>query len=961
MTKIQNNSPRKIPLLIVLVASYVSLNVLAVGLVGYISYRNGQDAVNDVANQLRNETSKRIEAHLYTFLSTPHQINQNNANLLRQEFIEVHDAASLETLFWEQIQVFDSVSSIYFGNTEGGLANAGREGAEGELYVIATDNFAHGALTKYATDDKGERTDLLVTVPDFDARTRPWYIGAVNNEGAAWSDPYILFTGQDMAISASHPVYMEQELQGVVAVDLFLSHLSVFLQSLDIGETGQAFIMDRSGLLIASSSAEKPFSEPDETGVRQRLYARESTIPLIHYAAEALEKRIDNYDDISETQNWEFELDGERHFLQLSSIKNEEGLDWLVVVVVPEAEFMAQINANNQITLLLIFVTLIISVFVGIIATQKIIRPILQINRRAYAISEGEWGEPIAHDSRIREISAMTQSLNHMATQLQQMVANLTTEINERKQAEEALRLSQVYYQTLFNESPAPLWEEEFSELFIYLDELKESGVHDFRAYFDNNPDELLVCAEKIKILEVNQATLSLHQAENKAQLLKRLDTTFTANSFPVFKEEVIALASGAVEFTSEIEVQTLTGELRTVALRLIINKDQPDSTRALLVTTDVTAQKQAEGERLRLDKLQSLGVLAGGIAHDFNNLLTGLYGNLELAKLVISADHKAQKYLTVAERSMNNAVKLTSQLLTFAKGGEPIKETIALGEMIEEAAEFSLRGSHVKLKNNIASDLWLVDADKGQLHQVISNLVINAQQAMPTGGTVTITAVNINSENGKQVKIAIEDEGAGIAPQYLDKIFDPYFSTKQKGSGLGLASSYSIINKHNGRIQVSSQLNQGTTFTIYLPAIEKATTEQPLDKTDNNHNFAAKILLLDDEEIIRETVGDMLAAMGHQFEFAIDGQEAIAKYAAAFASNGGYDLVIADLTIPGGMGGEEAAQEILKINPQAKLIVSSGYATDPIMANYKEYGFSGIVIKPYRLADLKKAIEQLL
>ena len=960
----ERKSPKKIPLLYVFVTALVALTVLATGLVGYLSFHNGQRAVNDVAYQLRNEITIRIEEQVYTFLDTPNQINQINANIVGQGMIAADDAATLEHHFWEQIQIFDSVSSIYFGNVDGGLANAGREAEDGSLYVIATDGFVSGPFNKYATNDEGERTDLLVTVPDFDARTRLWYSDAVDSGEAVWSDVYIVFTGHDMAIATGLPVYDEdQQLLGVVSVDLFLSQLSNFLQNLDIGETGEAFIIEHPGLLIASSSKEKPFTEPDEDGVQRRLFAYESENPLISGAFSVLDEESYGYGYITETQQFGFEIDGVRHFVQVSPIDNDAGLDWLVVVVIPESDFMAQVSANNRVTFAFIFVTLIIAITIGIFVTRKITQPILRLSTFAQALSKGEWEERISHDSRISEISTLTISLDHMAEQLQQTVAELTVEVVERKQAESDLLLSQVHYQILFNESPAPLWEEDFSELYAYLEERKKEGVHDFRAYFEENPDEVAICAQKVEIREVNQATLELHQAESKEQLLDNLEQTFTMQSFEVFKEELIAIAAGQLQFESEAEVQTLTGELRYISLRLSMNMDRPELMMALLTTTDITDRKQAEEEQLKLKKLESLGVLAGGIAHDFNNLLTGLYGNFELAKIFISEDHEAYKYLESAGDSMQRATQLTQQLLTFARGGSPIKKTLSIGDVIAETAQFSLRGSNSRLQTRIAPELWLIEADKGQLSQVISNLVINAQQATPSGGIITITAENTVIAEGRYVKVTVQDEGGGIAPEYLDKIFDPYFSTKQKGSGLGLASTYSIINRHNGRITVDSRLNEGTIFTIYLPAAveteEVVAIRDSLQVPDTGLISSARILVLDDEESVRKVIGGMLEKMGYSISYAVDGQEAVAKYRTTYDSGTKYDLVITDLTIPGGMGGQEAAQEILKIDPQAKIIVSSGYATDPVMADYEAYGFSGIVTKPYRFADLEEGIRR--
>ena len=266
-------------------------------------------------------------------------------------------------------------------------------------------------------------------------------------------------------------------------------------------------------------------------------------------------------------------------------------------------------------------------------------------------------------------------------------------------------------------------------------------------------------------------------------------------------------------------------------------------------------------------------------------------------------------------------------------------------------------------MKTAIAPDLWPIQADNGQLSQVISNLIINAQQAMPTGGTITLTADNIENLGERYIQIVIQDEGVGIAPQHHDKIFDPYFSTKEKGNGLGLAMTHSIITKHDGRIKVDSQPGQGTVFTIYLPAVDR-TEEATVTKSDTinlNLPASARVLIMDDDEAVREMLGKMLNQLEYKVSFSVHGQEAIAKYQVAWADGNPYDVVIMDLTIPGGMGGIEAAQGILNINPTAKIIVSSGYATDPVLANYKAYGFMGIAAKPYHFSELQEVLQRTL
>lgn len=392
--------------------------------------------------------------------------------------------------------------------------------------------------------------------------------------------------------------------------------------------------------------------------------------------------------------------------------------------------------------------------------------------------------------------------------------------------------------------------------------------------------------------------------------------------------------------------------------------KDHGVTSGIVLIFRDETENRRQQAEQLRAQKLEALGMLAGGIAHDFNNLLAGLFGNIEIAKLLLDPTHKAHKFLDIALRPLDSAANLTKQLFTFAQGGAPIKEMLAMGALLTETAQFSLHGSNLILKTQIAPDLYPIEADKGQMVQVISNLVINASQAMPHGGVITISAYNVEQEDLSCIEIRVQDEGVGIAPQHIDKIFDPYFTTKQTGSGLGLTSSYSIIRKHNGSIRVTSRVQQGTIFTICLPAM-KATVAEPVQQIaaplDERPMRRAHILVLDDEEVVRNMIGAMLERLGHSVKLTSDCVQAMLEYQAALQSDAAYDAVIVDLMIPGGMGGQEVTQELLKMNPAAKIILSSGYATDPVIANYEAYGFTARVIKPYRFDDLRKVVAQVL
>ena len=385
-------------------------------------------------------------------------------------------------------------------------------------------------------------------------------------------------------------------------------------------------------------------------------------------------------------------------------------------------------------------------------------------------------------------------------------------------------------------------------------------------------------------------------------------------------------------------------------------------------IINDISDKKTMELELIRSQKLESLGVLAGGIAHDFNNLLTGIFGNIGLAKMFMNPEEKGYKRLDEAEKAMVRAKDLTQQLLVFSKGGAPILQTIDIRDVIESSANFALRGSNVNLDFVLDPGLWPVDFDEGQLSQVIQNLVINADQAMPDGGTVTIRCRNISKPNsdpslpaGKYVRIVVADQGIGIDPDNLNNIFDPYYTTKEHGTGLGLATIYSIIKAHNAYIGVDSVPGKGTSFEITIQASESVPEQNGETAELNTLHGQGRILVMDDQDIILDYVEMALNEIGYEVDLAHKGQEAIEKYKQAMEAEEAYDLVIMDLTIPGGMGGKEALPELKKIDPQVRAIVASGYAGNPVMSEYKRYGFCAMLKKPFRVNELVLAVGKVL
>lgn len=392
-----------------------------------------------------------------------------------------------------------------------------------------------------------------------------------------------------------------------------------------------------------------------------------------------------------------------------------------------------------------------------------------------------------------------------------------------------------------------------------------------------------------------------------------------------------------------------------------------------LLILRDISERKRAEKELATAHRLESVGILAGGIAHDFNNIMTGIFGNLQLAKLKLAGDHPAHKYIVRAWEATERATHLTKQLLTFAKGGEPILEAVGVKEVIEKIVSFNLSGSSVKASLNFPEELWPLKADGGQFGQVIANLVINALQAMPDGGVLYIAGENVErpdpaestglTSSGPFVKLTVKDAGVGIAPDLLPRVFDPYFTTKQTGNGLGLATVYSIVRRHNGHVGIVSEVGRGTTVTIYLPADLSGQTRRAAapKEPDGALPGGGRALIMDDEELVRAVMGDMFETLGYSADFAGDGREAATKYREAQAGGAPYALVVMDLTIPGGMGGKEAVKDILAINPTAKVIVASGYSNDPVMAHFERYGFRGRLVKPICLEAMQAELARVM
>jgi len=516
-------------------------------------------------------------------------------------------------------------------------------------------------------------------------------------------------------------------------------------------------------------------------------------------------------------------------------------------------------------------------------------------------------------------------------------VVVLTEDVTEEKRArsaEEALKRSDEKYEILVNNLPVAV----------------------FRSGMDGH------------LFSVNSTMLSMFAADSEKKLLNTRveDLYLDSTDRMTFKESLSQF--GQLD-NYEVQLRRLDGSTFWASISAYGVKDGSGKIEAIDgIIRDISEIRELEEEILKRQRLESIGILAGGIAHDFNNILAAVLGNISLAKTYTNTTHPVYSKLDAAEKASVRASELTQQLLTFSRGGEPVKRLLHMDRILREASDFATRGSNVKCNVSVPESTWSVKADEGQIGQVISNLVINSMQAMPEGGIVDLVVENqqlstMNSmslDAGNYVTISVIDHGRGIAKENIDRIFDPYFTTKSEGSGLGLATVYSIVGRHGGQITVNSVEGDGSTFTVYLPASDQR-HQQTISNTIEIARGSGTILVMDDEESVQAVIQEMLAQYGYKTEQALDGLSAVKLYKTAMDAGQKFDAVIMDLTIPGGMGGVESLARIIELDPDVRAIVSSGYSNGHVLANFTDYGFKACISKPFRLEELLSTLQSAL
>lgn len=500
------------------------------------------------------------------------------------------------------------------------------------------------------------------------------------------------------------------------------------------------------------------------------------------------------------------------------------------------------------------------------------------------------------------------------------------------------------------------------TQVDVRTEELRES-VKNYRAIFEYSPVGIVICNEQGRLLQVNPAFARMlgYEVDEMPETFGNIThSDDMQESMTLFKETVAGTRDG---FSIRKRYMRRDGNVLWGNLHVRVVRDEAGAFMySLAMIEDITERLKLEREMLRSRNLESLGALAGGIAHDFNNMLAVMLNNVSVARNMLEPQTPAYGKLLGVEGKFVHARDLTRQLMTFADGGAPLRQTTSVGSLLEDTVRFGLSGSGVRVSFGIPSSLWSAKIDAAQISQVINNIVLNAIDAMQGSGMLNVSVENVEIKSGDSlllrpgdyVRLEISDSGPGIPEDVLPRIFDPYYTTKSHGTGLGLAISYSIVKRHEGYIQADSPPDGGACFTIFLPA----TLEEEMCNDEPEYTTGRlKVLVMDDEQGMRESTAEVLSILGHEVDVANDGQEAVDAFAQALGSDARFDVVILDLTVPGGMGGKEAATRIRGLDGRVKIVLSSGYSNSLTLSEYGKYGFDGALIKPYRLEELKRVL----
>ncbi len=1071
-----------IPLRAALVAPFIVLLTAAALLLGAATHRSGQEVTAEANHRLLRETANQVSMHLENFLKTPHQLNEFNARALSRGALPARNLRELERRFFHQLQAFPSVTGIHFVNAKGGLVKCIRNPGDESTHIIASEDFAGGPSTRFATDEKGNRSRALETHSRHDARTRPWYTEAVRRGVPAWSEIHIPLAGKDLAIAASRPVYDEQgELLGVASVDILLSHISRFLSNLRMPERGFVFIVERSGQLVASSTGERIFSPGTHDTAPRRLHVRESGDRVLRSSLTALTREHGDLSVLDRQAPVTFQADGEKYHVEAQPLQDAHGMDWIVGLVIPEAPLAEQSPYGTGTMLVLILAGISLTALVGTLASRKITLPVARLNSAALSLSKGERIHSITPERGIKELSQLTQTFNLMARRLQQTMESLEQEIarhshtsselqrlkdfNEHivQNMTEGIVLTDVEGKVVFiNPAVAEMLEASPEEItgkvwlaFVAEEERDKARAADARRGKGESdryetvlrrPDgsRLPVLAsgspryswetgefqgtmgvltdisdlkrghDALKISEQRwhyalegagdgvwdwnpqtnevffsrqwKAMLGFQEHEIRGEVQEwagRIHPDDAQGTLAAVKDH---LEGRTAHYTSEHRLRCKDGSYKWILDRgkVIRRSENGAPLRAIGTHADISAKKRAEEENRNLQrellqsrKAESLNRMAGAIAHHFNNLLGVVMGNLELAMMELPQKSPLRENLEGAMTACRRASDVSTLMLTYLGQDNNEKTLVDLSALCREAlsAVSDSLPERVKLESRLLPEGPHIHASPVQMEQVLCNLVMNAREAMENmEGRITVSVEMVSPgeigafpvhpaewkpENRPYACLSIGDTGCGMTPEVVEKVFDPFFSTRFTGRGLGTSVALGIVKAHGGGISLESQPERGTTFRIFLPVSSgsphKPSPETSPDppKAETPSTGGALVMVVDDDPVIQNLAQAMFEHLGCKVATAKDGMEALEIFHELKDS---LDCILLDVSMPG-MSGWEVLAALKKEKPRLPVILCSGHDQEELKGKDSLQMPEAFLQKPYGVNDLKAAM----
>lgn len=965
-----NRRPRRrLPLRFALTIPFVVLILSTSGLITLLSLHTGRSSVQFLAGSLQENILTGVFKDLRHYLEMPHKLNAFNARAIRMNPGLLTDFDALREEFLAGLRVFDSVMACGIGTEPDGefLGVGHRENGGFDIAYMRVSparDYHHQEL-----DPEGKPGKLLKVSPDYDARDRVWYRTAIQAGKPAWSPVYVWAAGTNIGITAVLPLYgKDGAFLGVQQSALSLQYMSRFTKSLTAGHAGQAFIMERSGLLVASSADERVVRKT-ASGELERMSAVESHDPLIRGSALNLKEHFGDFSKVAGAYRTNLEIDGEPHLVDAQVLSDDHGLEWIVVGVVPESQFIGRVESNFHVTALLCLVALILAGAIGVVISHRITRPILRLTDAAKGLSSGKWDPESLPTDRGDELGELASSFEQMADRTKDLVstlesrvaertetlavanARLEREINERKRVEASLRSSEERLRLAFNAVNDALWDWD-----LEADQL----------YFSPRWWEM-IGREPADLKTDPSIRLGMVHPDDLAKATVEIDEAIRAmaNSF-------------------EVEVRLIHRDGHPIPVRsrgFVLRNEAGRAVRIVGTATDLTEQKRVEADRIDWErrfhearKFEGFGRMAGAIAHHLNNMLGAVMGNLELVLLEIPKEAGAAGKISDAMKASRRAAEMGRLMLTYLGKVEAKKEPLDLSEAVRDGLLLlrSSLSSKIDLDAGLPPDGPVLLLDGTQINQVLTNLVLNASEAIgDTEGRIRVSVAVVKSTDipvsrffpadwvpgpEDHAVLAVEDTGCGMDSATRERIFDPFFSTRFMGRGMGLPVVLGLIRAYGGAVAVESTPGIGSFFRVYLPMpAGEAPAIRREEKGDARDRGAEElVLLVDDEPMMLGMAGAMLERLGYRVVTAVDGVEALEIFR---LHRDEIRCVVLDLTLPR-MNGWEVLREIGKIRPGFPVILASGYEEAQVMqGRTTEEAPRFFLHKPYDMKALKAAV----